>query len=453
MGITVYSVGYTSISNLRKLYEYPDKEEVDAVRLKNVIFNENVLSFTTSDWDLYFEGTFDTDSIKAPANAGDLRNLLGSIDFAERLDLDSYKGKQFIIIDEVNQDVLNLSNYDPVNALLGQYEDASYLYRFDDVFYASLDGDHVFGFDGNDVFYGSFERLPSRPNEKDLFVGGDGIDRIIFEEKSTDIRVVNSIEYLGWYVPGGTIESGFNIINNISSEMTYINSVEFLQFEDVTYRVDYEDKVLRTFKKYSLDDDLIELTGGAEYIDGGDGLDTLALDAEYIPLNRTDSGYKVSDNELVNIERIQFADANVALDTEGATSAGGIYRLYKATFNREPDTGGLGYWIAQADADSKDAVSMAEAFTWSAEFQDVYNTTTTDNYGTGTDVSELVKGFYENVLGRTPDAGGLNYYTGVIESHAKTVGRVLAEISDSAENYDNTIELIQNGIQYDLWVG
>ena len=62
-------------------------------------------------------------------------------------------------------------------------------------------------------------------------------------------------------------------------------------------------------------------------------------------------------------------------------------------------------------------------------------------------------GFYENVLGRAPDAGGLNYYTGVIESHEKTVGRVLAEISDSLENYDATIELIQNGIQYDLWVG
>jgi hypothetical protein len=124
-----------------------------------------------------------------------------------------------------------------------------------------------------------------------------------------------------------------------------------------------------------------------------------------------------------------------------------------ATFNREPDKGGLGYWIAQADAGNKAAISMAEDFSWSQEFQGLYDITTTDNYGTGTDVSELVTGFYENVLGRSPDAGGLNYYTGVIESREKTVGRVLAEISDSPENYDGTIALIANGIVFDPWVG
>ena len=151
--------------------------------------------------------------------------------------------------------------------------------------------------------------------------------------------------------------------------------------------------------------------------------------------------------------RVDFQDTSLAFDTDGATSTGGIYRLYKATFNREPDAGGLGYWIAQADAGNKDAVRMAEDFVWSQEFQNLYGITTTDNYGTGTDVSELVTGFYENVLGRTPDQGGLDFYTGVIESKGRTVGRVLAEISDSQENYDGTIELIANGIVFDPWVG
>ena len=143
----------------------------------------------------------------------------------------------------------------------------------------------------------------------------------------------------------------------------------------------------------------------------------------------------------------------LALDTDGATSAGGIYRLYKATFNREPDTGGLGYWINVADAETKDAVRMAEDFTWSEEFQSLYGITTIDNYGSGNDIRALIEGFYENVLGRTPDEGGLNFYTGVIESKERTVGRVLAEISDSQENYDGTIELIATGIVFDPWVG
>ncbi len=158
-------------------------------------------------------------------------------------------------------------------------------------------------------------------------------------------------------------------------------------------------------------------------------------------------------SRLRGIERLEFSDTSLAFDTDGPTSTGGIYRLYKATFNREPDTGGLGYWISQADAGTKDAVRMAEDFTWSEEFQDLYDITTTDNYGTGTDVEALVTSFYENVLGRTPDQGGLDFYTGVIESRERTVGRVLAEIADSQENYDGTIELIAKGIVFDPWVG
>jgi hypothetical protein len=167
----------------------------------------------------------------------------------------------------------------------------------------------------------------------------------------------------------------------------------------------------------------------------------------------TDNNSSGGTDTLVDIERCIFEDKALAFDKDGAASAGGIYRLYKATFNREPDHGGLGYWIAQADSKTKDAVRMAEDFTWSEEFQNLYGITTADNYGTGTDVEALVTGFYVNVLGRTPDQGGLDFYTGVIESKERTVGRVLAEISDSPENYDGTIALITNGIVYDPWVG
>ena len=167
----------------------------------------------------------------------------------------------------------------------------------------------------------------------------------------------------------------------------------------------------------------------------------------------TDNAASGGMDTLVDIERVMFSDKALAFDVDGATSAGGIYRLYKATFNREPDTNGLGYWIGEVDLETKDAVRMAEDFTWSQEFQDLYDITTVDNYGTGTDIRALVSGFYQNVLGRTPDEGGLNFYTGVIESKDRSVGRVLAEISDSQENYDGTIALIANGIVFDPWVG
>ena len=212
-------------------------------------------------------------------------------------------------------------------------------------------------------------------------------------------------------------------------------------------------------------DDRFYSSEGDDVFEGGDGIDNVTYTGNHSDFVLRKSGdnwviqdtRSTNDNEgtdtLVSVERLGFSEQAIALDTEGPTSAGSIYRLYKATFNREPDTVGLGYWIAQADAGNKDAVRMAEDFVWSQEFQDLYDITTIDNYGTGTDVEALVTGFYENVLGRTPDQGGLDFYTGVIESKERTVGRVLAEISDSQENYDGTIELIANGIVFDPWVG
>jgi hypothetical protein len=156
---------------------------------------------------------------------------------------------------------------------------------------------------------------------------------------------------------------------------------------------------------------------------------------------------------LTDIERLQFTDLNLALDTDAANSAGGIYRLYKAALDRDPDLSGLGYWIAQADAGTKDAVRMATDFTYADEFKTLYGVQTADNYMTGEDITALVTKIYENVLNRAPDAGGRDYYAGQITTKSKTVGQVLAEISDSAENKLAVVELIATGIEYTPWVG
>ena len=203
-----------------------------------------------------------------------------------------------------------------------------------------------------------------------------------------------------------------------------------------------------------------ESDAGNDKIDGG--LDTdaavyLAARANYT-VDKTDSGLTVIDttgtegtDSLIAIERLQFTDVSLAFDTDAANNAGGIYRLYKAALNRTPDLVGLGYWIAQADAGSKDAVQMATDFTYADEFKTLYGVQTADNYMTGEDITALVTTIYENVLNRAPDAGGRDYYAGQITTHTKTVGRVLAEISDSAENYAQVAELIATGIPYTPW--
>ena len=176
-----------------------------------------------------------------------------------------------------------------------------------------------------------------------------------------------------------------------------------------------------------------------EAFSGDSGTNTLICrnSAANYTLTETDTGWLISsttdgNDTINNVERLQFTDLNLALDTDAANSAGGIYRLYKAALDRNPDLGGLGYWIAQADAGTKDAVRMATDFTYADEFKTLYGVQTADNYMTGEDITALVTKIYENVLDRAPDAGGRDYYAGQITAKSKTVGQVLAEISDSA---------------------
>jgi hypothetical protein len=56
----------------------------------------------------------------------------------------------------------------------------------------------------------------------------------------------------------------------------------------------------------------------------------------------TYGGGRDSTDTLSGIQRLQFTDQNVAFDLNGPGSAGGIYRLYAAAFNRAPDLPGLG---------------------------------------------------------------------------------------------------------------
>ena len=207
--------------------------------------------------------------------------------------------------------------------------------------------------------------------------------------------------------------------------------------------------------------DVLSGNGGNDSLTGGDGIDTAVFSSPATNFSLisnsgiftvTDSTGSDGADKLASIERLKFSDKNIALDTDAANSAGGIYRLYKAALDRTPDLGGLGYWIAQADAGTKDAVRMATDFTYATEFKTLYGVQTADNYMTGEDITALVTTIYENVLDRAPDAGGRDYYAGQITAKSKTVGQVLAEISDSTENKLAVVELIATGIEYTPWV-
>jgi hypothetical protein len=195
---------------------------------------------------------------------------------------------------------------------------------------------------------------------------------------------------------------------------------------------------------------------GTDYgVFGQDGTipDTLYVDgkaADYqVDFIDTDYfGYALSyKNEaramLGSLERIHFDDGMVALDVFKGQTGGQVYRMYQAAFDRKPDSAGLGYWISQMDK-GESLLGMASQFKNSAEFINLYGNNLND--------SAYVNQLYHNVLHRTADKAGLDYWLGAINAGA-TRESVLVEFSESNENVAQLTGTLANGFSYVPWVG
>lgn len=188
--------------------------------------------------------------------------------------------------------------------------------------------------------------------------------------------------------------------------------------------------------------------GGDDRLDGGAGLDTAVYGgarADYA-VTRNATGATVADRRgadgtdtLVSIERLLFADAAMALDVGADGIAGKAYRLYQAAFARTPDETGIGFWINNMDK-GMSLATVAQGFVVSDEYRAAY--------GASLDHTALVTKFYQNILGRAPEKGGLDHWVGVLERKDATVAEVLAAISESGENIAGTAALIGNGFDY-----
>lgn len=185
-------------------------------------------------------------------------------------------------------------------------------------------------------------------------------------------------------------------------------------------------------------------TAANDTFNGAAGLDTVIFSgnrADY-GVSKTLDGWRVSSladgvDSLANIERLKFADSNLALDISG--TGGQAYRIYQAAFNRTPDLAGLGFWISRMDAGAS-LRSVAEGFVNSAEFKTLYGSNPTN--------ADIISRFYGNVLHRAPDSGGYNFWLDILNSKRDTVAGVLASFSESPENQAAVLGVIGNGLVY-----
>lgn len=161
------------------------------------------------------------------------------------------------------------------------------------------------------------------------------------------------------------------------------------------------------------------------------------------------SGYIVTDRlnarddvtALVEVERLQFSDVTLAFDLDGIAAE--AYRIYKAAFDRQPDSIGLGFWIKNMDA-GVSLEAVAQEFINSTEFINMYGANPSDE--------RFVDLLYANVLDRQSDQSGYDFWIGALNRGLTRAG-LLAEFSESRENIANVAPLIENGIQYTAYLG
>jgi len=193
---------------------------------------------------------------------------------------------------------------------------------------------------------------------------------------------------------------------------------------------------------------------GEDYLLGGTGID-LAVFTGY------SSQYQISFNSdfylgasvrdtvssrdgidyVTEVERLSFADINVALDLEG--KAGQAYRIYEAVLGRAPDLEGLGYWINDMD-NGVSLTTIAQGFIASPEFQ--------GKYGANPSYETYLNLLYNNILGRAPDTVGMNYWVSNMQRGIDSPAAVLASFSEGYENTANVAPAIANGIYYTDWI-
>ena len=208
-------------------------------------------------------------------------------------------------------------------------------------------------------------------------------------------------------------------------------------------------------------DDFIYPGSDGGFGSGGDGLDTLVFQMKFseatIYTSKTNGAiqtisvienlplFPVIVNTYSSIERIKFSDLSIAFDILPSQNAGSLYMLYKAAFNRAPDEGGMGYWLAQVDGGKNIVTDIAAGFVKAPEF--------VAKYGANPSNAFYVDQLYLNVLGRPGEAGGVAYWNQELNTGARSKAEVLVQFATLPEGAALVADLIANGIPYQEWGG
>lgn len=103
--------------------------------------------------------------------------------------------------------------------------------------------------------------------------------------------------------------------------------------------------------------------------------------------------------------------------------------LYDSAFNREPDAGGLRFWVAEVESGRLQLSDLSRIFVATPEFTTLFQ---------GKSEVEIVTGLYTASFGRTPSAGEVAWWVSYLSS-GKTVGDLLGGFAFSPEQVQSVL--------------
>lgn len=188
---------------------------------------------------------------------------------------------------------------------------------------------------------------------------------------------------------------------------------------------------------------------GDNTIDGSQGIDTVKYSTQFsnyiISKNRTNesNNFRVEDKNgidgidtLLNIERLQFLDAKIAIDLSG--NAGQVVKILGAVFGASSVANksyvGIGLTYLDGGMNYADLMQLAIDVRLGGR-------------GSNADVVNLL---YTNVMGSAPDTGSLAFYKGLLDSETYTQGSLGVLAADTSTNTTkiNLLGMMQTGVEF-----
>jgi len=118
------------------------------------------------------------------------------------------------------------------------------------------------------------------------------------------------------------------------------------------------------------------------------------------------------------------------LSAQAQTAEDQVQRSYIAFYGRPADAAGLVFWSDQLDSVNGDLAEILDDFSNSQEFL--------DRYGSLSD-EDLISSLYQQLFNRDPDAEGLSFYAGELQSGARTLDSIALDVLNGALNSDLAI--------------